>query len=1338
MVDLAGLIVKLTPSGIRETTSQLSAFEKKAKEAAKANTELGTTQNAAGQALMQFEHQVKGFTTGPLAMLTKAASALGLAFAGWKLVDFVKGVVDTGRSFELLGKQLEFVMGSAEGGRKALAWIDEFTLKTPLQTEQVAKSFNMLKVMGIDPMTGSLQAIVDAASATSQGFEGVEGITRQLTQAWAKGKIAGEEVLRLNERFVPVYDLLAEKTGKSTQELRKMAEESKLGREYITLLFEAMGERYAGAAAKQMETLEGEISNLIQTFTFMKREIAKGDVFFAVKDAIVDLRQGIEGLIENGQLERVGDAIGGIIRSFTANLPTIIDQVVAGLEKLPGILERVKDLIGWLIDNGKNLGIIFGAIWATGKILAFVDAIGKAKTAMVAFNAVVAANPVGALMTAIAVALPLAWELGKAIADWTNKLNALPKNTFATMNSDIAGAMERFQRAMKEAVPKDLMEDWFKSAIPDPDEYAAADLTAKWEALFRAFWQQTEGGTKALGQWGKVVGAYIALTVEAGDRTADFTAELEKVGGAGGVIPDVADKLKVFPNLIWGNFIKGSADAVMQIGNMGREFRKLGDKDLPDYRSEMIGAAKDQSYLGNELEMTLGPLNAFGIELGKGTAAAAARAKTEKELRGEFNQLQPAARDLENAMILLNQKHSVAYETVKKLTEGTKNQKLSFEQVKGVAAEFGWDLEKLITAIEYARANGLDLNDVLHNMQKEMEDAGFYASLFKQSVADLFGETFTSLLHGELEDVGEVIESFFLDLAESVGKKFAYTLADWMFGEKKWSDIKELFWKEDASKPGGGDTGPLGGLVGGLAGASMMYAGYQQGGSAGMFSGAMGGAMTGFAIGAAMTKAALAGASAGPIGMAIGAVVGAALAYFGGGGSAESPHVRARYTTGGDFGSLTWGEGFQVYGSGGHLGFSDEERRIWEKEMNAAKDAMYMQYREALQAFGMPDLYGMLKDAFEAQDFGKFEGSQKELAEWLAKEWIPGQLDTIFGDAFRAGFAEFGMSDEAIGALFEELSNLEGKARIEQLTQFVKVVREASEFLLKDWEALKADLEKTSFQDYLDTMDEATDQMNLLADGWEDLSLLQRADELEKIGDVFEAVMKDTLDMLRKIEAVSKSVRDSWAAMVEGIEMEMMSPQETHSYLYRKVQELMEQLRGAESPEAVEEITRQLQRYMGMIRQNVDLEALVDPMGWFGDERNWGEYLIDLINEADAIAQDRLGRMEEEARERYEAAYAAYERATQGVLNFADALEGVTGTDPLGWGDPELNWGFGDPGEIGGAIGGAIDAPAIGAAIAQGIIMPTPIVYVTVYADGTTGYETGLGPPPDQPVGGIG
>ncbi|WP_419832569.1 tape measure protein [Endozoicomonas atrinae] len=281
-----------------------------------------------GRASQQTEHR--------FASLGRSIRNLVLTSVGFYAIKkAMQGVLNTGDQFERLEVQLNAIMGSMAEGEQAMAWIKEFTKNTPLEMQEVADAFTALKNFGLDPMDGTLQAIVDQTSKLGGGMERLKGISLALGQAWAKQKLQGEEILQLVERGVPVWSLLEKVTGKNTQELQKLSSAGKLGREAIKGLIDEIGKSSAGAAKANMGLLSGLMSNMADRWTEFKDSIADAGWLAYVKKQLTEFGNKLDELGKNGKLQelaqKISDGFISMAESVRLSLSSIsFEQFVQG------------------------------------------------------------------------------------------------------------------------------------------------------------------------------------------------------------------------------------------------------------------------------------------------------------------------------------------------------------------------------------------------------------------------------------------------------------------------------------------------------------------------------------------------------------------------------------------------------------------------------------------------------------------------------------------------------------------------------------------------------------------------------------------------------------------------------------------------------------------------------------------------------------------------------------------------------------------------------------------------------------------------------------------------
>jgi tape measure domain-containing protein len=269
-------------------------------------TEAGLTANAvskAGGAASSLAHE-SARAGDALAHAARGAVAWAGALAGVSSIGMVaKNIVDTGAAFETLEARLTSLLGSAGAAKDAMAQIKELAITTPFEVTALADSFTKLTAFGLQPSMSQMRALADTAATLGGGTETLAGVTLALGQAWTKGKLQGEEILQLAERGVPVWDVLAQVTGKNTAELQKMSEAGELGRGTILKLVDALGKVNAGASEKLMATFSGAVSNARDALAEFYDMVAKAGVLDFLTKQIQDLLAEFDRMKKTGELQ---------------------------------------------------------------------------------------------------------------------------------------------------------------------------------------------------------------------------------------------------------------------------------------------------------------------------------------------------------------------------------------------------------------------------------------------------------------------------------------------------------------------------------------------------------------------------------------------------------------------------------------------------------------------------------------------------------------------------------------------------------------------------------------------------------------------------------------------------------------------------------------------------------------------------------------------------------------------------------------------------------------------------------------------------------------------------
>jgi tape measure domain-containing protein len=260
-------------------------------------------------------------------LVAGAAAYLGFREA----VQGAKNLSDVAAQAEDARRALGNLYGGQEEGNRAFDKLEEISKRNGIAFDTLVDSAVQLKSFGLDPLNGSLQSLIDQNAAVGGSQDQLQGKILALGQAWAKQKLQGEEILQLVERGVPVWDLLQKSTGKNVQELQKLSEAGKLGRDTIRELYEEIGRANAGAANAALSGTSGLVAQISQQWVDFKRAIVDAGLGDYFKRQMQELLRATGGMDELAR--RVSNGIVGTLEAVKR-----LGQQLAVLAKPVGAL----------------------------------------------------------------------------------------------------------------------------------------------------------------------------------------------------------------------------------------------------------------------------------------------------------------------------------------------------------------------------------------------------------------------------------------------------------------------------------------------------------------------------------------------------------------------------------------------------------------------------------------------------------------------------------------------------------------------------------------------------------------------------------------------------------------------------------------------------------------------------------------------------------------------------------------------------------------------------------------------------------------------------------------
>lgn len=321
--------------------------------------------------------------------------------------------IDTNAEMESYENTLRVVLGTQEEAVKQLEWAKDFAKGTPFQLEGIVEATTRLESYGLQSekvlgITGDMASVMG-----KDLMQAVEAVADAQTG----------EVERLKE-FGITKDMIKEQAeALGTMPINNKGQITDM-KAFNAALFKLMEDRFEGGMEMQMKSWKGIISNTKDYINEIKRTIG-APIFEEAKEQARSFRNTLDNLIKSGTIDEWAENVAAGIETFKTSFKTYAKPAIEGL--VAGA-KLIKDNWDWLGPFVQGLVVTWGSYYAITKAVAAYQAIATgiqwaynaAITAyqsigliaigvtegwtgvQAALNAVLAANPIGLVVGAIA------------------------------------------------------------------------------------------------------------------------------------------------------------------------------------------------------------------------------------------------------------------------------------------------------------------------------------------------------------------------------------------------------------------------------------------------------------------------------------------------------------------------------------------------------------------------------------------------------------------------------------------------------------------------------------------------------------------------------------------------------------------------------------------------------------------------------------------------------------------------------------------------------------------------------------------------------------------------
>lgn len=260
-----------------------------------------------------------------------------LSKVGSAMLNVAANVVKTGISYnaEIEKYMTGFtnMLGSAKAAQEVMAAIQEDAAKTPFDVASLTQANQLLISAGENAGYSRkvILALGDAVSATGGGNVELSRMAGNLQQIANVGKATAVDIKQFANAGINIYQVLADYTGKSVQDVQNMTVSYDLLSEALIAASEEGG-RYYNAMDTQSQTMNGRVStlkdNVSQLAGLLTENLteAVGKVIEKLNEMVVAAQEayrtdGWEGLIlKLTRLETVGNRISAVFAGIGARV----------------------------------------------------------------------------------------------------------------------------------------------------------------------------------------------------------------------------------------------------------------------------------------------------------------------------------------------------------------------------------------------------------------------------------------------------------------------------------------------------------------------------------------------------------------------------------------------------------------------------------------------------------------------------------------------------------------------------------------------------------------------------------------------------------------------------------------------------------------------------------------------------------------------------------------------------------------------------------------------------------------------------------------------------------
>lgn len=337
----------------KNVMNDLDKIDKKGKETSKSFDSLGDIATKVGNKMNKFAGKTLKVVGGALAGITSLVVGFG---------------IESNASLETSTTAWTTLLGTQERAKKMMDDITKYAATTPFSKAGVDAMAKQLHNAGYegDKLFEQLTKFGNMGGAFGIQEDSLKEMVRQYSQVQMATVAYTEDLNILQDRGVPIYKALAEVTGKSVAEVKKMAGEGKISADIYNKAIDSIAKTTDGAMAKQSRTFSGMVSTLKDNLTTVSQKIVEPlfEKLIEVMPKIIDVIDKVTENLDKGLplYESVKDAISSVFGEDTWNKINRVKNIVIAFVGAMALLKTVMAISNFITSVSSAFNVLSGAL----------------------------------------------------------------------------------------------------------------------------------------------------------------------------------------------------------------------------------------------------------------------------------------------------------------------------------------------------------------------------------------------------------------------------------------------------------------------------------------------------------------------------------------------------------------------------------------------------------------------------------------------------------------------------------------------------------------------------------------------------------------------------------------------------------------------------------------------------------------------------------------------------------------------------------------------------------------------------------------------------------------